>query len=88
MSCGYSLKEYVASIIGLYKNNGAVLCVGINFVIFYSLLPCQCKVPTVDFVELWTVFYEYCSLLGRSSNLAYPSSYTHFIVSIIPRNQL
>ena len=30
-------KEYVASITGLYKNNGAVSCVGINFVIFYSL---------------------------------------------------
>ncbi len=27
-------KEYVASLIGLYKNNGAVWCVGINFVIF------------------------------------------------------
>ncbi len=27
-------KEYVASIIGLYKNNGAVSCVGINLVIF------------------------------------------------------
>ncbi len=26
-------KEYVASIIGLYKNNGAVSCVGVNFVI-------------------------------------------------------
>ncbi len=25
--------------------------------------------PTVDFVELWIVFYEYCSLLGRSSNM-------------------
>ncbi len=25
------LKEYVASIIGLYKNNGAVSCVAINF---------------------------------------------------------
>ncbi len=24
-------KEYVASLIGLYKNNGAVSCVGINF---------------------------------------------------------
>ena len=23
---------------------------------------------TLDFVELWTVFYEYCSLQGRSSN--------------------
>ena len=27
-----------------------------------------CTVPTVDFVELWTVFYGYCSLLGRSSS--------------------
>ncbi len=24
--------------------------------------------PTVDFVELWSAFYEYCSLLGRSSS--------------------
>ncbi len=26
-----ALKEYVASLIGLYKNNGAVLCAGIFF---------------------------------------------------------
>ncbi len=34
---------------------------------------------TVDFVELWTVFYEHCSLLGRSSNmgsLGWPSRTT------------
>ena len=30
-------KEYVASLIGLYKNNGAVSCVGINFLILQSL---------------------------------------------------
>ena len=28
------VKEYVASFIELHKNNGAVLCVGMNFVIF------------------------------------------------------
>ena len=62
------------------------------------------KWPTVEVVELWTVFHEHDSLLGQSSNmgccistdqrfaypkeffeyLAYLSSYTHFIVSIIP----
>ena len=30
-------KEYVASIIELYKNNGAVLCVAINFLCIWSL---------------------------------------------------
>ncbi len=64
--------------------------------------------PTVEVVELWTIFDEHFSLLCQSSNigrcistdhmfanqkefvgyLAYPSSYTHFIVSIIPRLQL
>ena len=44
---------------------------------------------TVEVVELWTVLHEHYSLLGQSSKyLAYLSSYTHFIVSIIPRLQL
>ncbi len=30
-------KEYVASLIGLYKNNGAVSCVTINFLFIWSL---------------------------------------------------
>ncbi len=30
-------KEYVASLIGLYKNNGAVSCVGINFLLIWPL---------------------------------------------------
>ena len=30
-------KEYVASIIGLYKNNGAVSCVAIHFLFIWSL---------------------------------------------------
>ncbi len=45
----------------------------------------------VEVMELWTVFHEHYPLLGKSSNmeffeyLDYLSSYTHFIVSIIPR---
>ncbi len=30
-------QEYVASLIGLYKNNGAVSCVGLNFHLIRSL---------------------------------------------------
>ncbi len=30
-------QEYVASLIGLYKNSGAVLCVAINFLLIWSL---------------------------------------------------
>ncbi len=30
-------KEYVASLIGLYKNSGAVSCVAINFLLIWSL---------------------------------------------------
>ena len=33
----YNDKEYVASIIELYKNNGAVSCVAINFLFIWSL---------------------------------------------------
>ena len=32
--CYTGTKEYVESLIGLCKNNGAVLCVVVNFVIF------------------------------------------------------
>ncbi len=31
------IKEYVASLIGLYKNNGAVSCVAINFLLTWPL---------------------------------------------------
>ncbi len=34
---GLILKEYVASLIGLFKNNGAVLCGRINFLLMYPM---------------------------------------------------
>ncbi len=34
-------KEYVASLIGLYKNNCAVLCVGIDFLLIWPLKTLQ-----------------------------------------------
>ena len=32
-----TLQEYVSLLIGLYKNNGSVSCVGINFLLVSSL---------------------------------------------------
>ncbi len=39
----FIFKEYVASLIGVYKNNGAVSCVGIYFPMITSLaIPAIC----------------------------------------------
>ncbi len=35
------LKEHVASLIGLYMNDGAVSCVGNYFLLYLVTLPCQ-----------------------------------------------
>ncbi len=37
----------------------------------HVLAPSIARTLTVHFVELWTSFYEYCSLLGRSSNMGF-----------------
>ena len=44
-------KEYVASIIGLYKTNGAVSCVGDYFPFIYQLYPARTQVILIRFAR-------------------------------------
>ena len=51
-------KEYVSPLIGLYKNNGSVSCVGINFLLISSLYTLRPQFHTV--VSSW------CPFIGNS----------------------
>ncbi len=61
-------KEYVASLIGLYKNNGAVSCVGINFHSIGPLynartlwLPWVYSDTELDAIISWAIMYSNCN---------------------------
>ena len=50
-------KEYVASLIGLYKNNGAVSCVGINFHLIGPLYHARTQL-----VVVWSLMHDISKL--------------------------
>ena len=58
-------KEYVASLIGLYKNNGAVSCVGIDFHLIRSLYHARTQLVHSDTelvtIILWAIVYSNCN---------------------------
>ena len=49
---GYSIpKEYVAVLIGLYKKNGAVSCVGFDFVLYQALYTTNPRLVVIRFAR-------------------------------------
>ena len=68
-------QEYVASLIGLYKNNGAVSCVAINFLLIWSLskmasralvLKGVCDNTELNSIKLWADINRNCNTFFRS----------------------
>ena len=59
------MKEYVASLIGLYKNNGVVSCVGINFHLIRSSLtfhgPWVYSDTKLNMIISWAIMYSNCN---------------------------
>ncbi len=52
--------EYVASLIGLYKNNGAVSCVGINASLTFHG-PWVYSDTELNMIISWVIMYSYCN---------------------------
>ena len=68
----FAHKEYVASLIGLYKNNGAVLCVGNNFPfisygVTFNLIP-NCMKFNYGQISIETATYSLHRTLSKTFN--------------------
>ncbi len=53
---GHMQKECVAVLIGLYKKNGAVSCVGIDFYLIWSLYHAVWDGSSYTWIPSWTEF--------------------------------
>ncbi len=61
------LEEYVASLIGLYKNSGAVLHVGINFHLIGPLY----SDTELDTIISWAIMYSNCNTFFAQFQLGF-----------------